>query len=85
MPPAPPPTEADTRAAEQISRQLDEIAAAVERRCLEDAVRVAQAVAAGQLPDLKAHFLELGRRFRGELTPAPKGRRSLRMIDGGLT
>jgi hypothetical protein len=85
--PAQPPLTADEmRGKIEISRMLNDLAIDANRRNLDNAVPVTQAVAAGRLPELQEHFGELGRRF-GHLLDRPvkaaTRRAALRTIEGG--
>jgi hypothetical protein len=80
LPEMPPKTAAELEAAAEVTAMLIRATAALRQRNLNTAVSLAQQAAAGHGP-LVEHFHELGRRFPHLLEP--KGKPSLRVIDGG--
>jgi hypothetical protein len=86
--PMPMPT-ADEQASERkLLQQMKDLADLLQRRNLDSAVQLAIQASKGEGP-LVDHFMELGRRFGGELrnarwkAPQPARKKTLRVIDGG--
>jgi hypothetical protein len=82
----PPLTADELRHKEEIRQTLIDLTERTRLRNLNNAVRVAQAVAAGRFPELEDHFGELGRRFADLLdrpAEAATRRAALKTIEGG--
>jgi hypothetical protein len=81
--PSEPPITAEERKAR--NQEWDRLIGALRQRNLNTAVLVAQAVAAGRIPELEDHFGELGRRFAPMLDRPEQAairRAAFKVIDG---